>query len=141
MQPYAQVSCVRRASPCPSGEEVKESGPECEKVSPVAQVFDQDQFASAAKHPSHLLKELHASFMMSKFVSGEDHECGIEILVSGRQRSPVRRGQCRLGYATRLPDRGLGHFSRIINVEYLSPGTREHGGDDAAGFIDARMDV
>ena len=97
MQSYAKTRVVDRASPCPPGKEVEESRAEGNEVRHVAQVFDEDHFASNAEHPVHFPKELYASFMTSKFVSAEDQECGIKRLVRGRKRSPVRRGQWRLG--------------------------------------------
>ena len=84
MQPQVEAGRVDRMLPCAPGEEMKKSRTEREEVRPIAQMFDQNHFASSAEHAGELLKELHASFVMSKFVSGEDQECRVKVPVRGR---------------------------------------------------------
>ena len=65
MQLHGQVSGERRILPCSGGEEMEESGAECQEVGPVARVFHKHQFPSYAEHSGNLLKESNAGFVTS----------------------------------------------------------------------------
>ena len=72
--------------------------------------------------------------MMPQFVGGEDQERSVEPPVWRRQRSPVRGGRGRRSQAASTSDGRLGHFERIVNVDYLPLGAGKQGAMTARWF-------